>query len=200
MGLSKTLRMLAATTSAAGMELKARLSGRVDPDRIQLKPGDPAPDFVLPGSDGRLHHLRDFRGREAVIIAWFPKAFTPMCTRECASLGSSRGVLRGFKAKYFAASVDTVETNREFAETLGVDYPILSDPDKTIARAYGVLEPAGLAARWTFYIGMDGRLLDIDKQVHAASHGRDVAEKLGTLRIPGGGTGDDHDAVESARQ
>jgi len=80
--------------------------------------------------------------------------------------------------RYFAASVDAPETNAKFAVSLGIDYPILSDPTKAVARAYGVLAPTGMASRWTFYIGRDGRILDVDKKVRAASHGADVAQRL----------------------
>ena len=80
--------------------------------------------------------------------------------------------------RYFGASVDTAETNARFAASLGVKYPILSDPAKTAARAYGVLGPTGFASRWTFYIGADGRILDVDKKVSAASHGRDIVARL----------------------
>ena len=83
--------------------------------------------------------------------------------------------------RYVAASVDSPETNAQFAKSLGVDYPILSDPSKAVARAYGVLGPSGFASRSTFYIGADGRILDIDKNVSAASHGRDVVSKIKTL-------------------
>ena len=82
---------------------------------------------------------------------------------------------------YFAASVDSPEVNKRFAESLGLSYPILSDATKDVARAYGVLAPNGYASRWTFYIGADGRILDIDKKVSAASHGRDVVAKLTQL-------------------
>ena len=80
--------------------------------------------------------------------------------------------------RYFAASVDAPETNAKFAASLGIDYPILSDPTKAVARAYGVLAPTGMASRWTFYIGRDGRILDVEKKVRAASHGADVAQRL----------------------
>jgi len=80
--------------------------------------------------------------------------------------------------RYFAASVDAPQTNAKFAASIGADYPILSDPTKAVARAYGVLGPSGMASRWTFYIGRDGRILDIDKAVRAATHGADVAERL----------------------
>ncbi len=79
-------------------------------------------------------------------------------------------------------SVDDAETNRKFAESLGLDYPILSDPGKTTARAYGVLQ-GGYAARHTFYIGMDGRILRIDRDVNPLTAGDDVAKRLEELKI-----------------
>ena len=90
--------------------------------------------------------------------------------------------MRGLDVSYFAASVDSVDTNRRFAESLGLTYPILSDPTKEVARAYGVLAPSGYASRWTFYIGTDGRILEIDKKVSPGSHGADVAKRLTELR------------------
>ena len=89
--------------------------------------------------------------------------------------------MREFDVRYFAASVDTAEKNAKFAESLGLDYPILSDPTKEAARAYGVVAPSGFASRWTFYIGADGRILDIDKKVSAASHGGDIVARLTDL-------------------
>lgn len=89
--------------------------------------------------------------------------------------------MRTSGARYFAASVDSVETNRRFAESLGVTYPILSDPTKETARAYGVLAASGYASRWTFYIGADGRILEIDKKVSASTHGADVVGRLTEL-------------------
>jgi len=89
--------------------------------------------------------------------------------------------LRQLGAAYFAASVDDADTNRRFAESLGLTYPILSDATKEVARAYGVLGASGYASRWTFYIGADGRILDIDKKVSAASHGRDIVARLTQL-------------------
>jgi thioredoxin-dependent peroxiredoxin len=85
---------------------------------------------------------------------------------------------------YFTASVDTPETNKKFAEELGLDYPILSDPGKQVAKAYGVVSgDKAYASRWTFYIGRDGKVLYIDKQVSPASHGKDVMDRLKALGI-----------------
>ena len=84
---------------------------------------------------------------------------------------------------YFTASIDDAETNRKFAESLGLDYPILSDPGKDTAKAYGVLN-GDYASRHTFYIGKDGRILFVDRKVSAGSAGDDVAKKLEELKVP----------------
>ena len=151
---------------------------------IELKPGDPAPDFTLAGSDGQTYRLKDLAGA-AVVIAWFPKAFTGGCTAECKSLASFGEELQRMHVKHFAASVDPVDANTRFAQSLELSYPILSDPTKEVARAYGVLAPTGYASRWTFYIGPDGRILDIDKKVSTASHGRDIVARLTEHRAQG---------------
>ncbi len=84
---------------------------------------------------------------------------------------------------YFAASVDTPEENTKFAQHVEADYPILADPGKETAKAYGVLGASGFANRWTFYVGVDGKILHIDKGVKVSSAGPDVAAKLGELSI-----------------
>ena len=93
--------------------------------------------------------------------------------------------LRQFDVAYFTASVDPPETNKQFAESLELDFPILSDPARTVAKAYGVVpDEARGALRWTFYIGADGKILYIDKQVKTATHGQDMAARLKELGIP----------------
>ncbi len=80
--------------------------------------------------------------------------------------------------------MDTPETNKSFAQSLAVDYPLLSDPSKQVATAYGVVdEDQPFASRWTFYIGLDGRILYIDKKVSPAAHGKNVAAKLAELGV-----------------
>ena len=86
---------------------------------------------------------------------------------------------------FFEASVDSEDRNREVAEVLELQHPILSDPGRRIAEAYGVLAGGRrTAARWTFYIGADGRILYIDRAVIADGHGEDVPARLETLGIP----------------
>ena len=84
---------------------------------------------------------------------------------------------------YFAASVDQPDENRRFAESLGLDYPILSDPDRAVAGAYGVLRGSS-AARHTVYVGADGRVLLVDTAVRAGTAGDDLARHLEALGVP----------------
>jgi thioredoxin-dependent peroxiredoxin len=151
----------------------------------ELKVGDSAPDFSLLGSDGKTYRLSDYHGKQAVVLAWFPKAFTPGCTSECKVLAEHGASLRDFDVAYFTASVDPPEKNKRFAESVGADYPILSDPDGEVAHEYGVTGAIQRwASRWTFIIGKDGDILFIDKNVHPATHAQDIAAKLGELGIP----------------
>ena len=92
-------------------------------------------------------------------------------------------VIRGFDVAYFMISVDTPEENKAFAEKESADFPLLSDPSKEVATRYGVLGPVGLPRRWTFYIGPDGKILDIDKSVSTGTAGVDLANKLKALGI-----------------
>lgn len=180
------LKLLETATTTLGAALKGtiiRAARRGESHPVQLQPGDLAPRFELCGTDGRWHRLSDLRG-SAVVLAWFPKAFTPGCTKECESLGSNRAALGQFRAHYFGASLDAPDTSRRFAATLGIDYPILSDPDGQVARAYGVIGAWGFPSRWTFYIGADGRILEIDKHVQVATHGQEVAARLTALGVP----------------
>jgi peroxiredoxin Q/BCP len=83
---------------------------------------------------------------------------------------------------YYAASVDDAETNRKFAQSLELDYPILSDPTKKTAAAFGVLAYEGqYAARHTIYIGPDGVIAYIDREVNPATAGADTVARLEAL-------------------
>jgi peroxiredoxin Q/BCP len=151
----------------------------------ELKPGDEAPAFSLPGSDGKTYSLKDFKGKQVVVLAWFPKAFTGGWTAECKSFRENGKAMRELNVAYFTASVDTPEENKKFAESLGADYAILSDPGKKIAEAYGVVHPGReVPERWTFYIGKDGKILFVDRQVKAQTAGEDVVKKLKELNVP----------------
>jgi peroxiredoxin Q/BCP len=161
--------------------------GIVAQEAAELKVGDVAPDFSLPGTDGKVHKLADYRGKEAVVIAWFPKAFTQGCTIECKSLAENGAKIQKFDVAYFMASVDPIEGdqgNKAFAAAHNADFPLLSDADKSVAAKYGVLSPRGFANRWTFYIDKTGHIAAIDKAVKPASSAEDMIAKLTELHVP----------------
>ncbi len=151
----------------------------------ELKVGDVAPPFKLQGSDGKTYNLADFKGKSAVVVAWFPKAFTSGCTVECKSLAEKGHLIKAYEAAYFMASVDPIEDNTKFGAEQKADFPLLSDPTREVAQAYGVLHPVrGFAMRWTFYIDKGGKIAYIDKAVKPPTSAEDMAAKLGELGTP----------------
>ena len=167
--------------------LAAVLAVGVKAQTAELKVGDTAPDFNLQASDGKTYKLSDFKGKKAVVVAWFPKAFTQGCTIECRSLAVNGEKLRAYQIAYFMASVDPVDGekgNKAFAESEKADFPLLGDPTKKTAEAYGVYNAErGVAMRWTFYIDKDGRIAAVDKAVKPLTSAEDVLAKLEELKV-----------------
>lgn len=152
----------------------------------ELKVGDKAPAFKLEGTDGKVHELSQYMGKQPVVIAWFPKAKTGGCTKECKSFRDSAELLKSKNVAFFTASCDVPSFNAEFAGELKLNYPILSDPTGEVAKAFGVINPARkVPFRWTFYIDKEGVVRHIDKSVNVTSHGADVAKKIDQLKLVG---------------
>ena len=156
-------------------------------DAADLKAGDDAPDFELKASDGKTYKLSSFKGKQAVVVAWFPKAFTGGCTKECKAMKEQGKLIREYDVAYFTASVDAVDGekgNAAFAKSLDLDYPILCDPEKKTSKDYGVLKPdGGVTNRWTFFISKDGKIQHIDKMVKPDTSAEDIASKLKELSV-----------------
>lgn len=151
---------------------------------IALEVGDPAPEFSLQASDGKIYTLSDFKGEQAVVVAWYPKAFTKGCTIECKSLAENGHLIRAYDVAYFMASTDEVEDNKKFADEQKADFPLLSDPTGKVAEAYDVKMPVlNMAKRVTFYIGKDGNILKIDRDIKPATSAEDMARTLGELGV-----------------
>jgi peroxiredoxin Q/BCP len=184
------------------MGLAAALAVGAGAQSTELKVGDPAPDFKLQASDGKSYQLSDFKGKKAVVVAWFPKAFTQGCTIECKSLAENGDKIKMYDVAYFMASTDNVEDNTKFAKATSVtlqgrgggastvvdkkeaDFPLLADQTKETATKYGVLMANGqLANRWTFYIDKTGKIAYIEKMVKPASSAEDMVAKLGELKV-----------------
>jgi peroxiredoxin Q/BCP len=146
--------------------------------------GEQAPQYSFQGSDGKSYSSKDMIGKQAVIIAWFPRAFTGGCTKECKSLKESGAQLKEFEVAYFTASTDDVKKNADFAKSLELDYPILCDPSGENAKKFGVYNAErNAAARVTFVVGKDGKVLAVLDKVNTESHGSELAKLLDELKI-----------------
>ncbi|MGA8030576.1 MAG: redoxin domain-containing protein [Bryobacteraceae bacterium] len=125
-----------------------------------LKVGDMAPDFTLPSTQGGNVTLSSFRGKQTVVLAFFPAAFTGGCTKEMQTYQIGLDKFKGTDAAVFGISEDNTPSQKEFAKQLGLAFPLLSDfATRKVAEAYGVLIPnMGMANRVTFVIDKDGRI------------------------------------------
>ena len=139
-----------------------------------LKVGDMAPDFTLPSTQGGNVTLSSFRGKQTVVLAFFPAAFTGGCTKEMQTYQLGLDKFKGSDAAVFGISEDNTPSQREFAKQLGLNFPLLSDfATRKTAEEYGVLIPnMGMANRVTFVIDKDGKITYMEA-------GRDAIAILG---------------------
>ena len=147
-----------------------------------LELGGPAPDFTLRDQFGQDVRLSDFRGRKAVALLFFPFAFTGVCTGELSGVRDRLADFMTFDTEVLALSCDSVYALRSFAESEGLNFPLLSDywPHGAVASAYEVFDSVkGAPRRSSYVVDMDGRLR---WSVHNANpDGRDLDEHLREL-------------------
>lgn len=145
--------------------------------------GNEAPDFTLRDQFGQDVRLSDFRGRKAVVLMFFPFAFTGVCTGELSGVRDRLDEFLTFDTEVLALSCDSVYSLRTFAETEGLNFPLLSDwwPHGAVARSYEVFdEVKGAPHRSSYVIDREGRLR---WSVHnAGPDGRDLDEHLRELQ------------------
>jgi peroxiredoxin Q/BCP len=177
----KTMKMTLTTPFAAILGI---LALAIAPLASALEVGDKAPDFTLQASDGNTYSLSDFVGEQPLVIAFFPAAFTGGCTIQCKAIRDSSREIKSFDVGYFMASVDDVQRNRDFANEYELDFPVLADPEKTVAEAFGVLNARGFANRWTFYIDAEGTVVKIDRETNPNTAGQDLTRNMAELGFP----------------
>lgn len=128
---------------------------------MSVREGDRAPGFTLPSGPDEDVDVGDLFGRERVVLAFFPLAFSPVCTTELCTFADRWDELADLDARVFGVSVDSPFVNARFREEEGIPFPLLSDFNREVASAWGVLHEdlmglEGVAKRSVFVVGADG--------------------------------------------
>jgi thioredoxin-dependent peroxiredoxin len=127
-----------------------------------LKVGDKAPEFTLPDQDGKPVSLAEALKTGPVILAFYPKAFTPGCTKQNSNFRDKYAEVEQKGAQVFGISTDSVETQKKFKAEYKLPYSLLSDADGKVAKQYsGTMPVVGVANRANFVIGQDGKIAQI---------------------------------------
>src|SRR5918999_239591 len=113
----------------------------------RMRPGEPVPDFELPAQDGRPVRLSDELKRGPVVLFFYPRAMTPGCTKESCHFRDLEAEFAAVGASRLGISADPIDRQRQFAEKHGFGFPLLSDPERVVARMYGVKRPGPLFNR-----------------------------------------------------
>ena len=130
-----------------------------------VRPGDVLEDFELPDETGTVRKLSELGDGHPVVLFFYPAALTYGCTKESCHFRDMASEFEAVGARRVGISADPVAKQKEFSDKHGFDYPLLSDPDRTVAAALGVTQgfKLGPVKRWTFVIDKDLTLIDVIK-------------------------------------
>ena len=139
-----------------------------------LSVGNPAPDFTLQDSVGNSYSLSSYKEKNPVIIYFYPKAGTPGCTKQACGIRDSFGKFKENEIVVLGISVDSKESIKDFINDNELNFPLLSDENKEVSKAYGVLNNIGLDSRITFIVDKNGNIANILRDVDVETHADDV--------------------------
>jgi peroxiredoxin Q/BCP len=144
-----------------------------------MKPGEKAPDFELADETGTQRKLGDLVANGPVVLFFYPAAMTPGCTKESCHFRDLKAEFAEVGAQRVGISADKVDKQQQFSEKYSFDFPLLSDPDKVVAKQFGVKRGIGPNKRTTFVIDTDGTVLDvISSELNMNSHADRALEVL----------------------
>ena len=149
---------------------------------IKVKVGAFAPQFTAPTTDGSKLSLNDVTSKKHVVLYFYPKDDTPGCTKEACSFRDNLQVVRELGAEIIGVSVDDVQSHKGFTEKYNLPFTLVSDTDKRISTAYGVLkDPGTYTNRVTFLIQKGGKIAKIFPKVDVSKHTEEVVAALKEL-------------------
>jgi peroxiredoxin Q/BCP len=141
-----------------------------------LKEGELAPDFRLEDENSKAYTLSEYRGKSPVVIFFYPKAGTPVCTKQACGIRDNFSKFEENGIAVFGISVDNKEAQKKFKEENNLNFPLLSDADKSVSKAYDVLNNLGFASRVSFVIDKEGRIAHILRDINISEHANQVFE------------------------
>jgi thioredoxin-dependent peroxiredoxin len=157
------------------------MSGAVWDTSGMLQPGTPAPDFELPDAAGKPVRLSQFRGKNAVVVYFYPKDDTAVCTKQACSFRDNFAKFEGAGAVVLGVSDDSVASHSAFSAKYGLPFLLLSDRGGRVRKLFGVAKKFGiLPGRVTFMIDREGVVRHVYSGLTESD--RHVAEALGALR------------------
>jgi peroxiredoxin Q/BCP len=126
------------------------------PAKGKVQVGDLTPDFTLLNQSGTPVRLGDFLGKKHIVLYFYPKDNTALCTAEACAFRDSYEVFKGVGAEVIGVSSDSVESHQQFAAAHRLPFILLSDADSIIRKRYGVPTAFGLPGRVTYIIDRQG--------------------------------------------
>jgi len=146
--------------------------------------GTEAPDFTLPSQEGKPVNLKDFRG-QWVVLYFYPKDFTSGCTLEAHNFQRDLPQYEQRHAVILGVSVDSADSHKQFCTKEGLNFKLLADTDKKVSEEYGSLTNLAVvkfAARHTFIVAPNGKIVRVYTSVDPAKHSGDVLAALDQLQ------------------
>lgn len=139
----------------------------------ELAVGKPAPDFSAKSHDGTDLKISSLKGKH-VVVYFYPKDETPGCTKEACSFRDAWKDLSSTGVVLIGISTDTVDSHKKFAEHHKLPFHLVSDPDGSIAKQFGVPNNNGYLKRESFVIGPDGNVKKIYRDVDVTKHATEI--------------------------
>lgn len=146
--------------------------------------GQTAPEFTLPGIEGEVVSLKDYKGKW-VVLYFYPKDFTSGCTLEAHNFQSDLTKYQSQNAVILGVSADSVKSHKDFCAKEGLNFKLLADPKLEMITAYGSAmkhDGAKMAARNTFLIDPEGKIARVYLRVSPAGHSEEVLKDLAVLK------------------
>ena len=147
--------------------------------------GQPAPDFKLASTEDREISLADFKGKQSVVLYFYPRDDTPGCTAEACSFRDLRALFNEHGAEILGVSADNVKSHKKFKEKFHLTFPLLADADHAVADKYGVWQQKKFMgrqfmgiARTTFVVDQNGTIKAVFPNVKVEGHADKVLKAL----------------------